>query len=433
MRIRNLRWYIVALLTLMTTINYLDRTALSVAQTVLEDEFGMSAEDFGHIVAFFLIAYGLMHPVMGRMVDWFGSRRGLTVAFVWWSLASILHAMASGAGSLKLFRFLLGVGEAANFPGAVKTVGEWFPPRERALATGIFNLGAGLGAAIAQPAVGVIIYYWGWQAAFVFTGAIGFVWLIPWLALSYPPDRHPRITPEELEYIRAGQAEAGAEASIEGEGRGSSMEALGRRDLWALMAARLLADPAWLFFSFWIPKFFKDVHHFDIKQIALFVWLPFIASDVGSVFGGWLSSYLVKRTGSVVKARKLGMAFSAALMPIAIVVVHVHQWQIALLCISVAAFAHQSWSASTLTFPADIFPKRIVASAFGLTGMAGVLGGVLSQWYVGGVIDSFGYVPVFTIVGFLHPTGALITALLVRGNRPCPPRGRTTPGGRSSR
>lgn len=413
-KIRNLRWIIVGLLTLMTIINYLDRTALAVAQTVMEDEFHMTSADFGKIVAWFLIAYGIMHPVMGRVLDWLGARKGLTFAFIWWSIASLLHAFTSGVLSLKIFRFLLGVGEAANFPGAVKTVGEWFPAKERALATGIFNLGAGAGAALAQVMVGLIIAYAGWREAFVVTGLLGFLWLIPWLWLSYSPEKHPAITAQELAYIKEGQMEPAVEGAPESD-KGSWKEAIVRPDLWALMFARFLADPAWLFFSFWIPKYFKDVHDFDVKKIALFTWIPFIMSDFGSVFGGALSSFFVARTKDVVRSRKLGMLCSAALMPVAIIVVHTSSWQLALVCISVAAFAHQSWSASLLTFPADIFPKRIVASAYGLTGMAGVFGGVLSEYVVGGVIDKFGYYPVFTIVGLLHPTGALITWLVVRG------------------
>ncbi|MCC6483468.1 MAG: MFS transporter [Armatimonadetes bacterium] len=414
-KIPHLRWIIVALLTLMTIINYLDRNALAVAQTVIEDEFHLTNADYGHIVTFFLIAYGIMHPIMGRIIDRLGSRKGLTFAFIWWSVASMLHALSRGALSLKVFRFTLGLGEAANFPGAVKTVGEWFPAKERALATGIFNMGAGIGGALAMPVVGLIIYHAGWREAFIFTGLIGFLWLIPWLALSYTPERHPRITPEELAYIREGQPAAVKEVVGAPIAEGSWKEAIVRRDLWVLMFARFLADPAWLFFSFWIPKYFKDVYDFDVKKIAIFTWIPFVMSDFGSLFGGAVSSFFVRTTGNVVRARKLGMALSAALMPVAIVVVHTKDWRIALLCLSVAAFAHQSWSASLLTFPTDIFPKRIVASAYGLTGMAGVFGGVLSEAYVGGVIDKFGYFPVFTIVGLLHPTGALITWLAVRG------------------
>ncbi|MCE5313658.1 MAG: MFS transporter [Armatimonadota bacterium] len=415
--IKNLRWYIVGLLTLVTAINYLDRNALSVAQTVLEDQFGMTNADYGHIVSVFLLAYGLMHPVSGRIVDWLGSRRGLAFGFVWWSLASIGHAFCSGITSFGIMRFVLGFGESGNFPAAIKTVGEWFPAKERALATGIFNVGAGLGAVIAPPLIGGLIMLFGWRAAFVATGAIGFLWLIPWLALSGKPEGHPRITPEELAYIRGGQSVEPTEELQKEAGGGVWKEALSRKELWALMVARFLSDPVWLFFAFWIPKYFKTERGFDLKDIALFTWMPFLAADVGSVVGGWLSSYFVKRGYSTLTARKIAMCMCAALMPVAIFSVRVQSWQLAIVCLSVAAFGHQSWSASMLTLPTDLFPKRMVASTYGLAAMMGVLGSAWSQWNVGTIIDSIGYVPVLTVAGLLHPIAAIIIVAFVRSKR----------------
>ncbi|HOA72672.1 MAG TPA: MFS transporter [Phycisphaerae bacterium] len=411
--IRNLRWYIVALLTLVTTINYLDRQALSVAQVVLEKELGITDAQYGDIVAAFLVAYGVFHPLAGRVVDRIGSRMGLTLAFIWWSLASVGHAFASGARSFAAARFLLGVGEAGNFPAAIKTVGEWFPAKERALATGILNVGTGVGAMLAPPVVGAIIYYLDWRAAFLLTGAIGGLWLIPWLLLARKPEKHPLITPEELAYIRAGQVDQPVEAA-ETPKRGVWREALGTRQLWALMAARLLSDPVWLFFSFWIPKYFKAERGFDLKDIALFVWLPFLAADFGSIAGGWFSSFLIGRGWPVLKARKTALCCSASLMPVAILSVYVESWQAAIACISVAAFAHQSWSASTLTLPSDIFPKRMVATCYGCAAMMGVMGGAVTQSIVGRLIETFGYTPVFTVAGCLHPIGALTVVLVVK-------------------
>jgi len=344
---------------LVTAINYLDRNALSVAQTVLEKEFGITNTDYGRIVSVFLLAYGLMHPVAGRIVDWLGIRRGLALAFVWWSLASIGHAFARGVYSFGFARIILGLGESANFPAAIKTVREWFPAKDRALATGIFNVGAGLGAVLAPPVVGGLILVFGWQAAFVTTGAIGLLWLIPWLWLARRPEEHPRITPEELAYIQSDRKSEPAEPAA--EGGGVWKEALSRTDLWILMAARFLTDPVWYFFTAWIPKYFKDARGFDLKSIALFTWVPFLASDVGSIAGGWISLYLARRGFSVITSRKIAMCCCASLMPIGIFAVYAEHWQWAIVCLSFAAFGHQSWAASVLTLPADLFPKRMVA------------------------------------------------------------------------
>ncbi|HOB73701.1 MAG TPA: MFS transporter [Phycisphaerae bacterium] len=469
----NLRWTIVGLLTLVTVINYLDRQALAVAQVALRDDLGITPEDYGRIVSAFLIAYGVFHPLAGRVIDRLGSRLGLMLAFIWWSVASIGHAFATGVRSFATMRFLLGVGEAGNFPAAIKMVGEWFPAKERALATGILNVGTGVGAMLAPPLVGAIIYYFNWQVAFIVTGAIGFIWLIPWLILGKRPEKHPFITPEELAYIRAGQQEAASEdspaqgsfcpqcgqslqegpsqpctrcgldpasrqaelapaarpvaAHAEESSRGIWREALAKRELWALMAARLLSDPVWLFFTFWIPMYFKEARGFDLKSVAMFTWLPFLAADFGSIAGGWLSSFFIGRGWPVLTARKLAVCCSAAMMPLTILSVYVESWQIAIVCISIGALGHQSWSASLLTLPTDVFPKRMVASTYGFAAMMGVLGGAFSQYFVGTVIESVGYTLVFTIAGCLHPLGALMVVLFVRKSWQAEPAGGAFP------
>ena len=414
--IRNLRWYIVGLLTLVAAINYLDRNVLSVAQVVLEKELGITGKDYGHIVAVFLVAYGLVHPLAGRLIDWLGSRIGLTVAFIVWSLASVGHALAGGVYSFAAFRFLLGAGESGNFPASIKTVGEWFPAKERALATGIINVGTGVGALLAPPLAGGIIFYCGWRAAFILTGVTGMIWLIPWLILGRRPEEHKRITPEELAFIQAGQQEP-ATAVPKQAAKGVWREALSRSDMWAMMLARLLTDPVWLFFSFWIPKYFKDARGFDLKDIALFTWLPFLASGIGSVTGGWISSAFIGRGLPVITGRKISICISAAMMPLTILSVYAQSWQLAMACLSVAAFGHQSWAASILTLPADLFPKRMIASCYGLPAMMGVLGGAFTQWYVGGVIEAVGYAPVFLVAGCMHPLAATVMLLFVKSNR----------------
>lgn len=405
---RNVRWLIAGMLMLVTTINYLDRSALSVAQTEIEERFHMTNTDYGWIGFAFLVAYGLMHPLMGRVIDWLTTRWGMALAVTWWSVASMCHALAGGVLSFAAMRSLLGIGEAGNFPGAAKAVSEWFPAKERAVATGLFNIGAGLGAAIAPPLIGFLIIMFGWQAAFLTTGIIGFAWVAAWLAFYRPPEKHRLLSKQELGYIQTGQSQ---EADA---GRGIWREALSRRDLWALAAARFLTDPVWLFFALWLPKYFKTARGFDIKEIALFVWIPFLAADLGSVAGGALSALFIRRGWSVIRSRKAAMCISAALMPMAIPAVFADNWAWALVFMSIPTFAHQSWAASILTLPADLFPKRMVASAYGLTGTLGILGAAAIQVVIGRVVDAGSYVPIFIAAGFMHPAAAFVVLSLVK-------------------
>ena len=408
---KKLRWYIAGLLMLATTINYLDRQALSVAQPVLRETLGFSSFDYGNITSSFLLAYGLMLPIAGRMIDWLGTRWGFALAVTWWSLANIGHAFAGSVRSFCVFRVLLGIGEAGNFPGSVKAISEWFPPKERTVATGIFNLGAGTGAVIAPPLVGWIILRWGWQAAFVTTGSIGFVWVVLWLLLYHEPEKHPRLSSAELKHIQQ-EPIVEMEAS---SARGAWRETLSRREVWPLMIARALADPVWIFYFLWLPDYLHRARGFELKDIALFAWVPFLAADLGSLLGGLLSAFFVKRGFSVLNARLLAMAICASLMPMAIWAGLTVHWQIALACISIAAFGHQSWAASLITLPADLFPKRIVASAYGIPAMFGYFAGAVFNWNVGYWVDSIGYVPIFMAVAFMH---LIATAVLFWGIRP---------------
>jgi ACS family hexuronate transporter-like MFS transporter len=411
-KIKNLRWYVAAMLMAVTCINYLDRQSLAVAQTELERLFHMTNTDYGTIGFAFLLAYGIMHPFMGRIIDWMTTRRGLALAVSFWSLINMCHALAGSVFSFAAFRAMLGVGEAGNFPGAAKAVAEWFPAKERAMATGLFNVGAGLGAAIAPPLVGLLIIHWGWQAAFIGTGLIGFVWVGLWLILYQQPEKHPRLSPNELHYIRSGQIDE--REKQESVRKGIWKEALQRKELWALVLARLLSDPVWLFYTLWLPKYFKTARGFDIKQIAMFVWIPFVAADLGSIAGGAISAWFVKRGYDVIKARKIALCISACMMPMAIPAVFVDNWLLALLFVSIPTFGHQSWAASILTLPADLFPKRMVASVYGMSGTLGILFGAAVQVIVGRVVDMSSYVPVFVAAAFMHPIAASIILAMVK-------------------
>jgi MFS transporter, ACS family, hexuronate transporter len=408
--IKNLRWYIAGLLLLATTVNYLDRQTLSVAAPVLRDLFKMSYTDYSYIVQAFLLAYMIMMPIAGRIIDWMGTRRGFCLFVVGWSIANMLTAFAGSVRSFCICRFLLGIGESGNFPASIKTISEWFPARERALATGVFNMGAGFGAIIAPPLIGVLIMYHGWQAGFIVTGAVGFVWVIAWLLLYRTPESHSRLSPAELAIIR----EARPDDAILTQDSGTRNLVLASPQLWGCIIAKFLTDPVWWFYIFWLPDYLKNVRNFSLAQIAMFAWLPFLTSDFGSVFGGAVSTFFIRRGWPTLKARKLAMCICASLMPVALLAVRAQSAAVAMAYICVATLGHQAWSASLLTLPADLFPRKQVGTAFGFTGAAGSFGGFLFAGAIGVVLDKVGYVPVFTMVGFMHITAALIVLMLVR-------------------
>lgn len=416
--IRHLRWYIAGLLTLATTINYLDRQALSVAAPELRRVFDMSNTEYSWIVSAFLLAYGVMHPVAGRAIDWLNTRRGYLLAVTWWSIASIGHALAGGVASFAVARALLGVGESGNFPAAVKTIAQWFPDKEKSIATGIFNTGAGLGALIAPPLVVWIITRFGWQKAFIFTGLSGSLWIALWLLLYHPPEKHPRITPEELEYIRSGQQMETVAESCRSEGLLEEIRA-GRQslvNLAALCLARAMTDSVWTFWVFWLPNYLKDARDLTLLQIGAIAWIPFLAGDFGSLIGGWLSPLFIRRGASVLLARKLALSVSASLMP-ASVLVGCLNVPLAICCVSFCTLGHQMWASNILTLPADLFPKRMVAAAYGWTGMCGILGCFLSTLMTGRMVDEVGYDPILFAAGLMHPVGAALLFSQVRLKR----------------
>jgi MFS transporter, ACS family, hexuronate transporter len=406
-KIRHLRWHVAALLVLATTICYLDRQTLSVAVT--SKALDMPDEAYSHVQTAFLIALAIMQPVGGRLVDWLGARRGYGLAVLFWSLANMAHAFATGVRSFASLRFLLGAGEAANYPGAMKAITEWFPARERALATGIFNVGSGTGAIIAPPLVTAIIFKFGWQAAFVFTGALGLLWAMAWVLLYRQPRRHPMMTSDELAMIISGQT-----AQTSPTERAGWSEVLRHRQIWAVMLAKFLTDPGWYFYLFWLPKYLKTAYGFDLMGIAMFAWIPYVTADIGSVLGGLASTAFSRWGLSIMGTRKLALCLCALLMPLTIPAGHTNSPSLALFFICVATFGHQCWSANLLVTPADLFPGRMVASACGLAGMCGILGAGLFTHLVGLLLRSVGYGTIFTIVGLLYPVAAVLFLVLVR-------------------
>jgi MFS transporter, ACS family, hexuronate transporter len=411
-KIRGLRWYIAIMLMLVTTINYLDRTSLSVAGLPLREQLHIDEQQFSYIIMCFQFSYLVMQPLSGRVLDWLGTKRGFSLAVVWWSIANMLHAFARTPFSFGVFRSLLGVGEAANFPGIAKTISEWFPAKERTMATGIANIGSGTGALIATPMVAWIIYKFGWQEAFVITGAIGFIWLIFWMILYKPPAQNSFITKDELAYITEGQKELQVEDT--GKQKGVWKLVLGQRNFWGIALARFVSEPAWQFFSYWIPLYFATQRGLNLKQIGLFLWVPFLAADIGSFVGGVLSPFFQKLGFKVLTARKLSMTTAAFIMPFAVLIIKAPTAGWAIFWFCCGAFGHQCISATLLTLSVDLFPKRTVATANGLSGSSALLGGMLFTFAVGWLVTHIGYAPVFITIAFLDLIGAVFLWTLVR-------------------
>ena len=424
--IKHLRWWIAGLLFLATVLNYLDRQALSVAAPTICKALNFTETDYAHIVMAFLLAYMIMQPLTGWLVDRIGVRIGFVAAVVLWSLACMGHALAQGVRSFILFRFLLGAAEAANYPAGIRAVGQWFPASERSGATGIFAAGGSLGAIIAPPAIALLLIQFGWQAVFVVTGAVSLLWLIPWLWLYRDPERHPRLAPAELAHIRQGQAQ-GAEAAAD-ESKARWLDILKRRDFWGVFLGRFLTDPVWYFYAFWLPKYLSTVRGFDLTQIAMFAWVPFFFAGIFSALGGFMPTLFIKHGMSVLAARKLAMCISAAVMPVALLAIWTPSPYLAILFITVATSGHNSWAASLLTLPADLFPQHLVASAYGLTGAAGTLGGILMAWLTGRMLDAQGYTPVLCLMGSLHVLAAVVILIMVRRKQGAPAPGATALG-----
>ncbi len=410
-KIRGLRWYIALMLMLVTTINYLDRTSLSIAGPVLKDKLQIDAQHFAYIIMCFQFSYGLMQPIMGRIMDWLGIKRGFSLAAIWWSIANMLHAFARTPFSFGAFRALLGVGEAGNFPGVAKTISEWFPAKERTIAFGIANVGSGTGSLIATPFVAWIIYKYGWQEAFVITGAVGFIWVVLWLLFYKSPSKHKCITQEELDYIAQGQKELQAE---EQTNKNVWKLVLGQRNFWGIAFSRILSEPAWQFFSYWIPMYFATQRGMDLKQIGLFLWVPFLAADIGSFVGGFISPFYHKIGFSILTSRKLAMTTAAVMMPVSILIIQAPSAYWAIFWFCIATFGHQCISAVLLVLPVDLFPKSTVATANGLSGTCGHFSGMCFTFCVGWLVMHIGYSPVFVTIALLDLIGAAVLWTVVR-------------------
>jgi ACS family hexuronate transporter-like MFS transporter len=400
------RWTICALLFFATTINYVDRQVLGILAPVLQREIGWSEVDYGVIVSWFSFAYGLGFLAMGRLLDRFGVRRGFAFAIVAWSLAAMAHAFARSAAGFSIARGALGLGESGNFPGAIKTVAHWFPKRERALATGIFNSGTNVGAIVAPLMVPWIALTWGWRWAFIVTGALGFVWLVFWLVMYREPEVHPRVTPQELAHIRSDPVESTENVHWLG--------LLTHRQTWAFLLGKFMTDPIWWFYLFWLPKFLDSEYGVTLAGLAAPLVVIYLVADVGSVGGGWLSSALIKRGWTVNRGRKTAMGIAALLIVPTMFAPHAGSLWMTIGIVSIAAAAHQWWSANLFTTASDMFPRRAVASVVGIGGFAGAMGGVLFQRATGAILQATGsnYSIVFIICGLAYVSALGVIHLL---------------------
>lgn len=398
----HLRWAMLALLFFATTINYLDRIVLSVLIPVIEKELSLSKVEYGYLTAAFQIAYTAGFLFMGKFIDRFGTRIGYAVALVWWSLSAMAHAAARTALGLGFWRAMLGLGEAGNFPAAIKAVAEWFPKKDRAFATGIFNAGTNVASMIGPPLFVWMNAHVGWRGCFLITGGLGFVWLVLWLWLYRLPEAHPRVSPLELEYIRSDPEDAR-------QPQVGWLAALRMRQTWGFAAAKFLTDPVWWFYLYWLPPYLYDVRKFNLTEIGRALPVVYLMADVGSVAGGWISGFLMRRGWPHARARKTAMGICAGAMPVAAMAVLAPNPILAVALVSLATAAHQGWAANLFTTTSDVFPKNAVASVTGIGGCAGGLGGVLFSALIPGfVITYFGYTPVFLVLGLFHLTALLV-------------------------
>lgn len=422
------RWLICALLFFAAAINYIDRQVIGILKPTLQEQFHFDEQDYAAIVFTFQAAYAIGLLLSGRIMDRIGVRRGFALAVVVWSIGAVMHGAADwlpwlriptlsidppavvflggATAGLALSRLVLGLGEAGNFPASIKAVAEWFPKKERALATGIFNSGTNIGALVTPLVVPWITLAYGWQWAFVITGVLGFGWVIWWFVSYRDPDTHPGVNAAELAIIQSDPVEKTAAIPWS--------RLLPHRQTWAFAAGKFLTDPIWWLYLFWVPDFLKRNHDLDLKTMGLPLVVIYLVADVGSIGGGWLSSHLIKRGWSTNAARKTAMLVCALAVVPMLAAAQVKSLWMAVALVSIAAAAHQGWSANLFTLVSDMFPKRAVGSVVGIGGMAGSVGGMLIALVVGAILQKTGsYVPIFVMAASAYLVALVIIQLLV--------------------
>jgi ACS family hexuronate transporter-like MFS transporter len=402
-----LRWYFVVLVTAAIAISYFDRQTISVAIAAIQRTIPISNEQFSYLQTAFLLAYAALYAIGGRLLDRLGTRRGFLLIMIWWSVACMLHGLAGNFVWLLMMRFLLGMGEGGAFPAAARVVSEWLPMQERATAMGFINAGTAVGSLLAPPLIGLVLIYSGWRAVFFASGGIGLLWVL-WWAFAYRDNRTPlsihtldgRLLAKQLTF----------------------REITSLRGVQALVFAKFMSDSAWFFLLFWLPKYLYDARGFDIKQVSYYAWIPYAASGIGSFFGGWYSSRLLRKGCSLDVSRKLVLGVNAAMMP-AVMLVPLVPVQYALLLFSIAFFSQQSWSGLIMTIPTDVFPLSAVGTVSGLVGFGGSIGGAIFGLVAGALLGhGFSYGLLFVLVGMFHLTGFLVLVLFGGKIQPLQPK-----------
>ena len=422
-KLSNYRWTVCALIFFATTVNYLDRQVIGILKPLLESDLGIGEKDYSHIIMAFQLLYGVGMVIAGRLIDKFGTKIGYGVTVILWSIAAMGHALAKGVWGFGFWRGFLGISEAGNFPAGNKSVAEWFPKKERALAFGIFNSGTNVGAILAPLAIPAMVIAWGWQAAFIITGAIGFIWVILWFIFYEVPEKHKKVSAGELAYINSD-----ADEQAETKEKVSWLKLLKYRQTWLFFIGKGLTDPIWWFYLFWIPGWLSTVRGAGLTVSSFGLPLAFIytMTTVGSIGGGWVSGYMIKKGMTPYKARKMTMLIFALLV-IPIVFAQspsIGNWG-AVCLIALAASSHQAWSANLFTTVSDAFPKKAISSATGIGGMAGAVGGAFISYIAGGILQHFknlgsietGYLVMFSIAGGAYLLAWIILTVFATKNK----------------
>ena len=414
--IRRLRWWIGGLLFLSTVINYIDRQTLSVLAPFLKQEYKWTNTDFATVLISFRVAYTIFQSVSGRLIDRLGTRRGLSLSVAFYSIVAVLTSLAQGIVGFRVFRFLLGAGEAANWPGATKAVSEWFPAKERGWAVALFDSGSSVGGVIA-PFLVLYLYraFGSWRPAFIITGLLGFLWLIAWRALYHPPEKHPRLAPEELEYIRAGRAqqEDAASPGLPAVGWGRLLR---YKQTWGIMLGRFMLDPYWFMVAEWFALYLLS-KGFQIERSILGFWAPFLGADLGNFFGGALSSYWIGKGWPVGKARRTVLAIFGPSMLLLIPAAYASNYFVIILLFAWASFAYAACSTMFLAMPADVFHTRAVASVSGLSGTAAGIGTLISTYLIGVITDKFSFQPVVIVASIVPCVATILLVTMVRASK----------------
>jgi len=417
MKVKGLRWWIIGLICLATIINYIDRSALSIMWPSISEDLGMTKNDYALILNIFMVAYAVGQSVSGKLFDKIGTRFGFVVSITVWGVATMLHSLARGLFSFAAFRVMLGLGEAGNWPGAVKSNAEWFPVKERAMAQGIFNSGAALGSVVAPPAIALLWVAFGWKITFTVVGVLGLLWVIPWLIVNKNiPGKHPWITEEEKEYILAGQVQENGKD----EGEGLTMrQILSHKESWSVLVSRFFLEPIWWLFVGWMPIYLADKYGFNVKEIGFFAWVPYVGAALGSLSGGYFAGRLMLNGASVDQARKRTITIGGLIMFLGLVatILFADSPLKFVVIVAFVLYGFQFVISNIQTIPSDLFSGKSVGSLAGLGGTVGVFSVIIMNFLVP-VISSYSYTPIFIMIALFVPLGVLSIYLLVKEIKP---------------